>query len=152
MPPVAAAQPSDLLASGAPAPSIANADQWHELIGACGLKGPILQLASHCAFIDCDQGVLRLYLAPEDAHLRNDNTVRQLTAAINASVGAPLQLRFEQQSPSNPGDTLHARNSRQRSERQLAAEASFLADPVVSQLIGNGASLVADSIRPQQEN
>jgi hypothetical protein len=40
------------------------------------------------------------------------------------------------------------RNERQRSERQLAAEASFVADPVVSQLLGQGGSIVPGSIQP----
>jgi DNA polymerase-3 subunit gamma/tau len=95
--------------------------------------------------------VLRLHLPDEDAHLRNDNLVRQLTQAVGAAVGQPVQIRFESQL-STPGDTLHSRNERQRSERQIAAEASFLADPVVGQLLGQGGSVVPDSIRPINEN
>ncbi|HEX5757325.1 MAG TPA: DNA polymerase III subunit gamma/tau, partial [Arenimonas sp.] len=43
------------------------------------------------------------------------------------------------------------RSERQRGERQTEAEAAFLADPVVAQLIQQGARVVPDSIRPIEE-
>ena len=100
---------------------------------------------------DYQDGTLRLFLPEADAHLRNDSTVKQLSQAVGNAVGASVQIRFETQ-PGKPGDTLHLRNERQRSERQLAAEAAFLADPVVGQLLGQGGSIVPDSIRPLSEN
>ncbi len=95
--------------------------------------------------------MLRLFLPGEDAHLRTDNLVRQLSEAVSTQLGGATQIRFEA-SASSDNDTLHRRNERQKSERQLAAEASFLADPVVSQLLGQGGSIVPDSIRPINEN
>jgi DNA polymerase III subunit gamma/tau len=121
------------------------------VVATAGLKGPALQLGSHSAFCGFQDGVLRLHLPNEDAHLRTDNLVRQLTQAVTTAIGQPVQIRFESQH-SAPGDTLHSRNQRQRSERQVAAEASFLADPVVGQLLGQGGSVVPDSIRPLSEN
>ena len=128
-----------------------QADDWLALVGSAGLKGPVLQLGSHSAFCGYQDGVLRLFLPDEDAHLRTDNLVRQLTQAASTALGVAVQIRFENKL-AIPGDTLHLRNERQRSERQLAAEASFLADPVVSQLLGQGGSIVPDSIRPLNEN
>jgi DNA polymerase-3 subunit gamma/tau len=123
------------------------ADDWLALVAAAGLKGPVLQLGSHCLFCGYADGVLRLHLPDEDAHLRNDSLVRQLAAAASQRLGTTVQLRFEPK-PAQAGDTLHKRNERQRSELQSAAEASFLADPVVAQLLGQGGSIVPDSIRP----
>jgi len=137
-------------ANAAPMP-LASADDWFALVAAAGLKGPALQLGSHCQFCGYDAGVLRLHLPEEDAHLRNDSLVRQLAVAAAQRLGRDVQLRFEGK-PAQTGDTLHARTQRERSEKQSAAEASFLSDPVVAQLLGQGGSIVPDSIRPLSEN
>jgi len=128
-----------------------DAEDWLALVSAASLKGPVTQLGSHSAFCGYQDGVLRLFLPEEDTHLRTDNLVRQLTQAVSTALGLTVQIRFETK-PAVAGDTLHVRNERQRSERQLAAEASFRADPVVSQLLGQGGSIVPDSIRPLNEN
>jgi DNA polymerase-3 subunit gamma/tau len=126
---------------------LASAEDWLALVAAAGLKGPALQLGSHCLFCGHADGVLRLHLPDEDAHLRNDSLVRQLANAASQRLGTPVQLRFEAM-PTISGDTLHKRNERQRSELQSAAEASFLAEPVVAQLLGQGGSIVPGSIQP----
>jgi DNA polymerase-3 subunit gamma/tau len=152
-PPAAAplvAPPPAVAISTDPMP-LAGPDDWLALVAAAGLKGPALQLGSHCQFCGYDAGVLRLHLPEEDAHLRNDSLVRQLAAAASQRVGTSVTLRFEPK-PAQAVDTLHARNQRERSEKQSAAEASFLADPVVAQLLGQGGSIVPDSIRPLSEN
>jgi DNA polymerase-3 subunit gamma/tau len=124
-----------------------HVDDWLAFLDAADLKGPLRQLASHCVFCSFADGVLRLFLPDEDAHLRSDKMIAQLTQSVSAAIGSPLQIRFEARL-SAPADTLHMRNERQRSERQLAAEASFVADPVVSQLLGQGGSIVPGSIQP----
>ncbi|MEO7252219.1 MAG: DNA polymerase III subunit gamma/tau, partial [Arenimonas sp.] len=128
-----------------------NGEDWLALVAGAGLKGPALQLGAHSVFCAYEDGQLRLFLPAEDAHLRADSLVKQLTSAISAVLGSAVQIRFEDKTAA-PGETLHLRNERQRSERQLAAEASFLADPVVGQLLGQGGSIVPDSIRPLSEN
>jgi DNA polymerase-3 subunit gamma/tau len=131
-----------------PAPmALANDEDWHALVAAAGLKGPALQLGAHCVFCGYADGLLRLHLPEEDAHLRNDSLVRQLAGAVGQRLGGNVTVRFEGK-PVAPGDTVHARSERQRSERQDAAEASFRADPVVAQLLGQGGSIVPGSIQP----
>ncbi len=151
--PIAAPRTAEPAPIAAPTAALAleKAEDWLALVATAGLKGPALQLGSHSAFCGFGEGVLRLHLPDEDAHLRNENLVRQLTQAVSVAVGQPVQIRFESQH-STPGDTLHSRNERQRSERQIAAEASFLAEPVVGQLLGQGGNVVPDSIRPLNEN
>ena len=128
-----------------------DGDDWLALVAACGLKGPAFQLVSHCAFLGRDGEVLRVHLADEDAHLRTEGLIRQATRALSDALAAPVQLRFEATAGAS-GDTLQARQARERNERQRAAEAAFRADPVVGQLLGQGATLVPDSIRPLPEN
>jgi DNA polymerase-3 subunit gamma/tau len=137
-------------ANAAPMP-LAGPDDWMALVAAAGLKGPALQLGSHCQFCGYADGVLRLHLPDEDAHLRNDSLVRQLSTAAAQRLGRDVRLLFEGR-PAQAGETLHARTQRERSEKQSAAEASFLSDPVVAQLLGQGGSIVPDSIRPLSEN
>jgi DNA polymerase-3 subunit gamma/tau len=151
-PPKPATAAVELVAEPARTPmALANDDDWHALVAASGLKGPALQLGSHCVFCGYADGQLRLHLPDEDAHLRNDSLVRQLATAAAQCLGGNVQVRFDPK-PAAAGDTLHARTERQRSERQDAAEASFRADPVVAQLLGQGGSIVPDSIRPLSEN
>ncbi|CAN5290773.1 hypothetical protein BH11PSE14_BH11PSE14_16400 [soil metagenome] len=127
-----------------------DADDWIALVPTLGLKGPTLQLASHAQFCGFVDGVLRLHLPAEDAHLRSENTSRQLTAALAATLGSEPQLRFEVQSPAG-ADTLQQRQSRARDARQLSAEQAFRSDPIVASLLGAGGSIVPDSIRPLPE-
>ena len=131
---------------------LATADDWHAVVTACGLKGPALQLASHCAFLGREGDALRLHLAAEDAHLRSDGSVRQVVQAVSAALGAPVTLRFEAAAGPVAAETPQGRQQRERDARQLAAEQDFRADPVVSQLISQGGTLLPESIRPLSEN
>ena len=150
-PAVADPIPAPISEAVASVASLDDAESWLALVVGSGLKGPALQLASQCSFINCDEHLLRVHLPETDAHLRSESGVRQVTQAVSAALGRAVQLRFESQ-PGGVGDTLHQRNQRQRSDRQVAAEAGFRADPVVSQLLGQGGSIVPDSIRPLSEN
>ena len=126
--------------------SLHNSEDWLALVGNAGLKGPTRELASHCAFLSYADGVIRLSLPDSCAHLRSDSLVRRLSEELAAGLGAAPLIRFEKAAAE--GDTLHGRQQRERSERQSGAEAAFLADPVVGQLLGQGGSVVPDSIRP----
>jgi DNA polymerase-3 subunit gamma/tau len=155
-PAVASTAAPTAVTSSAPAPTTVghaapdSTEDWLALLAACGLKGPVYQLASHCAFLGRAEKQWRVSLPEEDAHLRSDSLVRQLTLALATATGVELQLRFE--TAATPVDTLHKRSERQRGERMQAAEQDFRADPVVSQLLGQGGSIVPDSIRPLDPN
>ncbi len=127
-----------------------HSDDWHALIDQIGLKGPVLQLASHCEFSSYQDGILKLQLPDSLEHLHTENLSRQLVQAVSGALGGTPQLRLEKMKA--VGNTLYQRNERQRNERQAGAETSFLADPIVSQLIGQGGNVVPDSIRPLSEN
>jgi DNA polymerase-3 subunit gamma/tau len=131
--------------------ALADAEDWLSLQSVLALRGPVRELAAHTAFLGYADGVLRLALAPGSDHLRSDSLVRMLSERLGTGLGAPPQIRFEA-APAAGADTLHDRTQRQRSERQSGAEAAFVADPVVSRLLEQGATLVPDSIRPLSEN
>jgi len=146
--PVAPRQAPPVEAVGA---ALAGAEDWLDLVAGAGLRGPVRELASHCAFCGYADGVLSLSLPDSFEHLRNDGLVRQLAGALGGLLGDAPQIRFES-ARAAAAETLHSRNERQRGERQAGAEADFLADPVVARLVSQGATLVPDSIRPLDDH
>lgn len=133
-----------------PARSLHNSEDWLALVGSIGLKGPALQLASDSIFCSYSDGVLKLFLADSMGHLRTDNLIRQLSQSLASVLGQPPKISFEKINTAASDETMHTRSERQRSERQSDAEVSFLAHPVVSQLIEQGGSVIPDSIQPLQ--
>jgi len=152
-PPVLAAPPATMPAAAPvlPTAALASAEDWLDLVAGAGLRGPVRELASHCAFCGYADGVLSLSLPDSFEHLRNEGLVRQLSNALGDLLGAAPQIRFES-ARAAAAETLHSRTERQRGERQAGAEADFLADPVVAQLVRQGATLVPDSIRPLDDH
>jgi len=156
-----ATQPTKMAdAIGAPAPidvpkksplpvvALRNADDWLALIGDAGLKGPTRDLAAHATFVGYAEGVLTLAMPDGFDHLRTDVMTGKLTDALIPALGAALRIAFAA-AAATEGDSLHARNARQREERQSHAERAFLDNPTVQRYMQQfGAKLVPDSIRP----
>ena len=151
-PAAASRPPSAPVGAGAGgAARLASAEDWLDLVADAGLRGPVRELAAHCAFCGYADGVLSLSLPDSFDHLRSDSLLRQLAAALAPRLGGEPKLRFEA-AKAAAGETLHDRTQRQLGERQAGAEADFLADPVVAGLVQQGASLVPDSIRPLDDH
>jgi DNA polymerase-3 subunit gamma/tau len=127
-------------------PAIDN-DRWLDLVAQSGLRGPARELAAHAAFIGHEGAVLRLSLSADDEHLRAPALVAALTDALSRQLGATVQLKFEA-GRTVAGETLRDRVERERDARQTAAEDAFMAHPDVQRLVGQGARVVPQSIRP----
>jgi len=152
MPEMAMAPPPESAPAAAAAIDgrIADAEQWLELIARADLSGPSRQFAAHAAFVSHREGVLRLTLDPGFEYLRSERSLGELAQALAPIVGEAPRIVVENGSAA--AETLHQRTHRQKNERQDAAEAAFLADPNVQQLIQqHGARVVPDSIRPYEE-
>ncbi|TWT20839.1 DNA polymerase III subunit gamma/tau [Luteimonas wenzhouensis] len=150
-PPAAVSGDRGIAIAPPPGPAHLDAAGWLDLVAGLGLRGPVRELAAHAAFIDWNNGVLRLGLSPADDHLKTPFLVDQLAKALAPALGVAPQLRFEEAVPPE-AETLHARTERQRDARQAAAEQAFLSDPQVQRLMQErGARLVPDSIRPYEE-
>ena len=77
----------------------------------------------------------------------------KLADALVSTLGAAPHIVFVADTAADAGETLHARNSRQRDERQAGAEQSFLADSAVQRYMQQyGAKLVPGSIRPGDDS
>lgn len=144
-----ASEPIRMPARAGAGAGIADADAWHALVDASGLRGPARILAEHSGFLGYADGVLSLSLGPNDDHLRAPALIKMVADALAQRLGAAPQIRFETEAG---GESLHARNLRARDQRQASAEDMFMNDPDVRRLIDvHGAKLVPDSIRPYDE-
>jgi DNA polymerase-3 subunit gamma/tau len=123
-----------------------DADRWLEVAATCQLRGPARELLAHAGYVDYDGTVLRLSLPAADDHLKTPSLVKSLADALAPAFGGAPQIRFE--AATAAGETLHQRSTRERGERQVAAETAFVNDPDVQRLMQRGAKLVPDSIRP----
>ena len=134
---------------------IASNDDWLCALERQAVSGPAGQLAAHARFVSGDANGLTLSLEEAGDTMKTDISVRRLAEALAPLFGRPPQLRFVDAEPvsSAPSvdETLFNRQQRQQSERQQNAEAVFRNDPVVMQLMAQGARLVDGSIRPIEE-
>jgi DNA polymerase-3 subunit gamma/tau len=131
---------------------VGDADGWMALVADSGLKGPARDLAAHAAFVGHADGVLTLALPDGFEHLRSAALIGKLADAFAAQLGAATRIVFAKATAVD-GDSLHARNARQRDERQSNAEREFMENPSVQRYMQQfGAKLVPDSIRPTEEN
>ena len=133
---------------------IASNEDWLGALQRNALSGPAGQLAAHARFVAGDADGLTLSLLPEGEAMKSDISVRRLAEALAPLFGRAPQLRFVEaprDASAATGETLFDRQQRQKSERQQDAEARFLSDPVVKQLMAQGARLVDGSIRPIEE-
>ena len=129
--------------------SLTSNSDWLALLDTAGLRGPVRELAAHAAFCAYAGGELRLALPDALSHLRTDTMTTRLAEALISTLGAAPRIVFVADGVSDAGETLHARNTRQRDERQAGAEQSFLADSAVQRYMQQyGAKLVPGSIRP----
>jgi len=148
----APATPAARVAAAAATVLIRDNEHWLQLIGDSSLRGPVRELAEHAGFVAHDGDTLRLSLSAADEHLKAPALVRMLAEALVPVLGVAPQLRFETAADAPAATTMHQRRSRERDDRQEAAERAFMADPGVQQLIArHGASVVPDSIRPNDE-
>ena len=131
-------------------PPPTDADAWVDMLGALGLSGPARELAARARFVALKGQTLSLALAPALEYLRSDPLCRNVEAALSEYLGVPMALRIELKAVD--GENLHDRTQRLRDERQRDAEAAFVADPVVTELLRRGAQLVPDSVKPVEEN
>jgi len=121
-------------------------ENWLEVIEAAELKGPTRELAAHSVFVAFDNGILKLALPDNLLHLRSDAVVASLAQKLAPALGEVAKIIFEKAVVH--AETLYDRTARVRSEKQTDAQTAFMADPVISQLLQQGAQIVPDSIRP----
>ncbi|MGA9333398.1 MAG: DNA polymerase III subunit gamma/tau [Rudaea sp.] len=128
--------------------AVAAADcaDWAGLIQDAGLRGPLGQLAQHAALLGIDNGIVRLALKAEFAHLSSPPLIEQMQEKLAAALGRPIKVLIEKSAPTTdtPADVV----ARENDARQQAAELALDEDPFVQTMIRDfGARVIPDSIR-----
>lgn len=133
----------------AAATPIASNEDWLGALERQSVSGPAGQLAAHAQFVAGDADGVTLAVGLAGQAMRTDTSVKRLSEALAPLFGRPPSLRFVE--ASGDGETLFDRQQRQKSQRQTEAEARFHSDPVVQQLVAQGAQVLDGSIRPIEE-
>jgi DNA polymerase-3 subunit gamma/tau len=137
--PVASADAAALLALG----------DWRGLIRALGLGGLVRELAQHCEWVECGDGVLQLRLSTAHRHLldMNRGAVERLQDLLGAALGRTLAVRIA--IGDIAGETPAQRDAIERQARHAEAVAALEADPFVRELIERfDATLVESTVKP----
>jgi len=144
-PAAAATPPPEPEAPAATLPD--SAEDWLQLLKRLNLKGPLGQVGAHSAFIARQGRQLALSYPADLIDSLSEGLRERFRETLMQAVGGDVQLKFEKLSDA-PAETLFARETRNRQNRQSDAEAEFQNHPVVHALLAEGAQIVPDSIRP----
>ncbi len=120
---------------------------WGSILNQLDLQGAARQLASHCALIGRQGGLVRLALDPRVKFVRTPSQEEKLAQALSRHYGENVRLEFTTGAP----DTETPAQAEQRASQQEleTARQSFEADPGVQGLRERfGATLLPDTVRP----
>ncbi len=125
---------------------------WAGFLARLNFNGMAGMLAKQCEFLSFAGGILELALPVAQKHLAEKAFQEKLKSELLPHFGANLRLNIrigDVADKSNAGNSLAAVENRERSDRQVAAEAAILADPFINSLKQDfGAEVLPSSIRP----
>jgi len=143
--PAARPQPAVPPPKAEPAPT---AERWSEVVAALGINGFLRELASHTAFESERDGTLSLVLHESFANLYTKEREAELKRALEQHYGRTLRLNVRVGQPD--AETPAQERTRERGERQDAAEQSIRRDPAVGALMEKfNARVVPGTVRPK---
>ena len=120
---------------------------WPGFIAKLNFNGMAGMLAKQCEFQSFAEGILELALPAAQKHLAEKAFQEKLKLELLPYLGGNLRLNIRISDVT--GKSLAAVEDRERSERQVAAEAAILSDPFINSLKQDfGAVVVPSSIRP----
>ncbi len=128
-----------------PAPT---AERWSEVVAALGINGFLRELASHTVLESEADGTLNLVLHESCAKLHNKEREAELKRALEQYYGRALKLNVRVGQPA--AETPAQEKTRERNERQEAAERAIQTDPTVGALMEKfNARVVPGTVRPK---
>ena len=153
-PAAVAASPTGAAPAAAAALASLTPESWPTVSQQLELAGLARQLASNCAFLGRQGGLLRFALDPRHQAIRSRAQEEKLTQALSRHFGEALRVDIEVATP--PAETPALAQARHTDERLGAARAALDADPAVLALKERfGATLHPDSVRlvrPEGQN
>ena len=135
----------------APAPTTSTGNgfngDWPGFIAKLNFNGMAGMLAKQCEFQSFADGILELTLPAAQKHLAEKAFQEKLKLELLPHFGGNLRLNIRISGVA--GTSLAAVEDRERSERQVAAEAAILSDPFINNLKQEfGAEVLPSMIRP----
>jgi DNA polymerase-3 subunit gamma/tau len=120
---------------------------WPELIAHLELAGATRQLATNCALVSRQGGLVRLALDARNKNFRTQAQEDKLAQALSRHYGQPVRLEFE---TAASGLETPAQAEHRASREDLdAARRAFDSDPGVQGLRERfGATVLPDTVRP----
>jgi DNA polymerase-3 subunit gamma/tau len=135
-------------AGGAPG-SAADAPEgsWASILSQLDLLGAARQLASHCALLGRQGGVVRLALDPRIKFVRTPSQEEKLAQALSKYYGETVRLEFA--TATVDAETPAQAEQRASKQELESARQAFETDPGVQGLRERfGATLLPDTVRP----
>ena len=133
--------------TSAAAPGTDFNGDWPGFIARLNFNGMAGMLAKQCGFLTYADGILELTLPATQKHLAEKAFQEKLKSELLPHFGANLRMNIRISDVA--GKSLAALEDRERSARQVAAEAAILSDPFINNLKQDfGAEVVPSSIRP----
>lgn len=126
----------------------ANVDgNWASILNQLDLQGAARQLASHCALVGRQNGLVRLALDPRVKFVRTPAQEEKLAQALSRFFGETVRLEF---AVAAPDAETPAQAEQRASQQELeTARQAFESDPGVQGLRERfGATLLPDTVRP----
>jgi len=120
---------------------------WASILSQLDLQGAARQLASHCALLGRQGGLVRLALDPRVKFVRTPSQEEKLAQALSRYYGEPVRIEFS----TAAGEAETPAQAEQRASQQELASArqAFETDPGVQGLRERfGATLLPDTVRP----
>jgi DNA polymerase III subunit gamma/tau len=120
---------------------------WTDILSQLDIQGLPRQLASHCAFLGKQGGVVHLALDSKTKFVRTTSQEDKLAQALSRYYGEPIRLDIT--TAANDIDTPAQAELRASQQELDNARQSFEADPGVQGLRERfGATLLPDTVRP----
>ena len=133
--------------TSAAAPEAGFNGDWPGFIARLNFNGMAGMLAKQCEFQSFADGILELTLPSTQKHLAEKAFQEKLKSELLPHFGANLRMNIRISDVA--GKSLAAAEDRERSARQVAAEAAILSDTFINNLKQDfGAEVIASSIRP----
>jgi len=155
MPPQQVAAPRQVTLDTMPPAPQSKSNDWHAILGALALQGPVRQLAAHCLLAERMPGIVRLRLDADGESFRRPQLEQKLSAALAEYFGEPIRLEFltavAVAAPiAGESDLTPARRDALAAEqRQRAAEQAIESDPAVRAMREVfGATIKPGSVKP----
>lgn len=130
--------------------AIVDNESWLVALQACAIAGPARELGANLRFVDAAPGRIRVHLPAAFEVFKTPVFVQQLGHALGKVLGEEPRLEFVAMAADGPAETFADRQRRDAQQAEDRARIQFDEDPLVRELVAQGATVRGDSVRPRE--